>query len=266
MKNYNSPNRVHLIDELRGFAIICMVVYHLFYDLVAIFNVNILLFYSPFIQTLVPIFVFIFVFISGTASAYSKNNLVRGLKCFALGMLMTAFTYFFMRDQLIVFGILHMLGTSMMLYGIYEIAVRHFKRKYAPAKSPQKKRQQYCLVIIIGIIFFLLTYNVADGYLGIGSLLKVKLPEEIYNLGFLFPLGFVSSNFFSSDYFALLPWFFCFAAGTGFGKLLKQGNMPRFLYKSHLKPLAFIGRNTLIIYILHQPVVYGILYLIFMNK
>ena len=244
----NSTKRVHLIDEIRGFAIICMVVYHFFYDLVAIFGVNIPLFYSPFIQSLVPIFVFIFVFISGTASAYSKNNLIRGLKCFGLGMIMTLFTYFFMPEQLIVFGILHMLGTSMIIYSLITPLLKKANAKY---------------VIIIGVIMFILTYNVVNGYIGIEKIFTVDIPHGIYDIGFLFPLGFTSSNFYSSDYFALFPWLFAFIAGSGFGRLLRQGSLPNFMYKSHIKPLGFIGKNTLVIYILHQPVVYGILYLIF---
>lgn len=243
--------RVHLIDELRGFAIVCMVIYHLFYDLVKIFNVNIPFFYSPFIQTLVPIFVFIFVFISGTASAYSRSNLLRGLKCFGLGMAMTIFTYFFMSDQLIIFGILHMLGVSMMLFSVVD---------------PLLKKINPSVLINIAILLFILTYNVTNGYIGWGELRLLRLPRAPYELKFLFPLGFISSEFYSADYFALLPWFFAFIAGSAFGKLLIKGNMPEFLYKSHFIPLAFIGRHTLIVYLLHQPLIYGILSLIFIGQ
>lgn len=242
-------SRVHLIDEVRGFAILCMVVYHFFYDLVSIFDVNIPLFYSDFIQALVPIFVFVFVFISGTASEFSKNNLIRGLKCFGLGMIMTVFTFFFMRDQLIVFGILHMLGVSMMLYALI---------------LPLIKKIPSIYVSIAAIVLFILTYNIPDGYLGIGEFLKFPMPDVLYQTKFLFPLGFIANGFYSSDYFSLLPWFFAFVAGSGFGRILKSGNMPKIFYRKHIPPLAFIGRNTLIVYILHQPVIYGILSLIFM--
>lgn len=241
--------RVHLIDEVRGFAIVCMVVYHFFYDLVSIFGVNIPLFYSDFIQGLVPIFVFVFVFISGTASEYSKNNLIRGLKCFLLGMVMTGFTFIFMRDQLIVFGILHMLGISMMLYALI---------------MPLLKKVPPIAISIVAVVLFILTYNVSNGYIGIGELIKIPLPDILYQTEFLFPLGFISSGFYSSDYFSLLPWFFAFVAGSGFGRILKNGKVPQIFYKQHIPPLAFIGRNTLIVYLLHQPVIYGILSLIFM--
>lgn len=240
--------RIHLIDEIRGFAILCMVVYHAFYDLVAIFSVNIPIFYSSFIQTLVYIFVGIFVGISGTSSAFSRSNIIRGLKCFGIGMLMTVATYFFMPSQLIVFGILHMLGVSMMLYGLIQ--------------KPLKRIPPIALLIGC-IILFILTYNVVNGYIGIGNIVLFELPRNLYELGFLFPFGFTRADFFSSDYFSLLPWFFCFVGGSALGRIIKENKMPNFMYKLHIRPLAFIGRNTLIIYILHQPVVYGVLYLIF---
>lgn len=241
--------RVYLIDEIRGFAIICMVVYHTFFDLVESFNVSELasLFYSAPIQFLVVVFVFVFVFISGTASEYSRNNLKRGAICFALGMAMTIGTYIIMPRYIILFGILHMLGISMILFSL--------TKRYLHRISPY-------LLIVLGVALFLLTYNLQSGYLGFGEF-SIRLPRELYELGFLFPLGFASDSFFSSDYFALLPWLFCFLAGSGFGRLLKQKKLPSVFYKSHLKLLGFVGRNTLLIYVLHQPVIYSALFIIF---
>lgn len=239
----NKPHlRVHLIDEIRGIAIIFMVVYHFFYDLVAIFGVNIPAFYVA--QKFVLAFVFIFVFISGSSSAFSRSNMVRGLKCFGLGIGLTLVTYFFMRDQLILFGILHMLGVSMVLYA---------------ALCPLIKKIPPIWLISGALFLFILTFSVPEGELAF----FIPLPRILYNVGFLFPLGFAAPDFYSSDYFSLMPWFFCFVAGSGFGRLLKEKRLPDFFYKAHFKPLCFVGRNTLIIYVLHQPIVYSILYMIF---
>ncbi|WMJ24267.1 heparan-alpha-glucosaminide N-acetyltransferase [Paludicola sp. MB14-C6] len=248
MEQKKSFNRIHLIDEIRGFAIICMVVYHTFYDLVAIFGVNISFFFSPFMEKLVTSFVFLFVFISGTASNFSRSNLIRGLKCFGLGLIMTLFTFFFMKSQLIVFGILHMLGACMMLYSLLDFLLK----KIHP------------VALIIGsILLYAFTYNVVNGYLGFENFLMIPLPHSLYQFGYLFPLGFVSPTFYSADYFALFPWLFCFIAGSGFGRLIQQNKLPKFIYLSHCKPIAFVGRHTLIVYILHQPIVYSILWIIF---
>jgi uncharacterized membrane protein len=241
-------NRIHLIDEVRGFAIVCMVVYHTFYDLVAIFGVNISFFFSSFMEAIVTSFVFLFVFISGTASNFSKSNLIRGAKCFGLGLIMTLATFLFMKSQLIVFGILHMLGVCMMLYGLLE---------------PLLKKIPPLVLIVSGIILYAFTFNIVNGYLGFENFLTIPLPKAIYEFGYLFPFGFVPSNFFSADYFALFPWLFCFIAGAGFGRLIQENKLPKFIYQSHCKPIAFVGRHTLLIYILHQPVVYGVLWVIF---
>jgi len=248
MEHTTEKTRIHFIDEVRGFAILCMVVYHTFYDLVNIFNMRIEVFYSPIVEALVTVFVGIFVFISGTSCVFSKNNLKRGAKCLGLGLVFTLFTYFFMNDQLIVFGILHMLGVSMMIYALI---------------LPLLKKFNPITIIIVCTILFIITYNVEYGHIGIGQLIKIQLPHAIYDIGILFPFGFVSPNFMSADYFALFPWLFCFIAGSGFGTLVKQNKMPKFIYKSHFKPLAFVGRHTLIIYLLHQPIVYSVLYLLF---
>lgn len=248
MKHKNLENRVHLIDEVRGFAILCMVVYHTFYDLVVIFGMDIPLFYTDFIYTLVILFAGLFIFISGAACLFSRNNLKRGFFCFLLGMAMTAFTYFFMRDSLDVFGILHMLGINMMLFSLLAPIVK----KIPPVWG------------IIGcLLLWLFTYNLSNGYLGFEGIFSIDMPPALYRTSFLFPIGLPNSGFFSVDYFPLIPWIFCFFAGSFFGVLLKEKRLPQVFYRMHIKPFAFVGRNTLIIYILHQPVVFSILWVIF---
>ncbi|MEG0570709.1 MAG: heparan-alpha-glucosaminide N-acetyltransferase [Oscillospiraceae bacterium] len=240
-------NRIHLIDEVRGFAIICMVVYHLFYDLVFIFDVDIPIFFSPILEVIVNIFIALFVFISGSACNFSKSNIKRGAICFSFGLAMTLFTFLFMKDELIVFGILHMLGICMIIYGL----LSKFIDKIPPLVT----------ISIFALLFFF-TFNIPNGYIGFGSL-TLFLPRQLYETNFLFPLGFVSDSFYSADYFALFPWFFMFLCGSGFGKLLKNRNMPEVFYKSHIKPLAFIGSHTLWIYVLHQPILVALLYIVF---
>lgn len=241
-------NRVHLIDEVRGLSILLMIVYHTFFDIVCIFNVKIAAFYSPFVEFLAVFFAGLFIFISGTACHYSRNNLKRGAFCFGAGMVITIVTYFFMRDELVQFGILHFLGICMMLFPL-------FKKLFY--KIPSYIGAFLC------IFLFLLTYNVPNGFLGFSGIFSIQLPSAFYNTPFLFPLGFPYPDFFSTDYFSIFPWIFVFAAGGFFGVSVKEKKLPAFAYKMHIPPLAFIGRHTLIIYLLHQPVVYGILYVIF---
>ena len=238
-KKYD-PSRVGLIDEIRGFAIICMVVYHAVYNLVFIFGVDFPFFYSGFMNSVRDVFAAAFIFLSGSACCYSKSNLKRGIICFLFGMLLTLVTFIVIPSQLITFGILHMLGICMMFYPL-------FKRIF---------RLPPMLGIIVFFALFFIFYDLPRG-----RILFFELPGSIYEPN-LFFLGLPSQQYVSSDYFPLIPWMFVFAAGTFFGVLLKQKRVPQFFYKTHCRFLAAAGRNTLIIYLLHQPVIYGVMYIV----
>ncbi len=73
-------------------------------------------------------------------------------------------------------------------------------------------------------------------------------------------LGFPATAFASSDYFALLPWLFLF--WTGFYLYRLRPETPA-VPDIRLPGIGAIGRHSLIVYLLHQPVIYGLLALIF---
>ena len=244
----SNPRRVALMDELRGLSILLMVVYHGAYDLVAIFNLNIPIFYSPILFFLQALFAGLFVFISGISCRYSHNNLRRGVLAFLFGLALTLITWLFLPSQIIVFGILHCLGICMMVFGLCH--------KLLDRLSP-------LLGILLCLGLFFLTYQVQNGVLGIPPL-AVRLPSFLYSAKLLVFLGFPGPNFFSSDYFPLLPWLFLFLAGGYFGVYVRQERLPDFVYTPHIPFLGRIGRYTLWIYLLHQPVIYGALSLFFM--
>ena len=89
--------------------------------------------------------------------------------------------------------------------------------------------------------------------------LSLELPPVLYSTSFLFPLGFPDSNFFSSDYFPLLPYLFLFLAGMFLARL----PLPQAFYQQHSRSLSLLGKNSLWVYLLHQPVIYAVLWLIF---
>ncbi len=246
-KKDNTSGRVGLLDELRGFAIICMVVYHTMYQLKYTFGVDVPVFFDGWFNVVRDIFAGLFIFISGAVCRFSKNNIKRGAQCFFLGMILTFVTPFF-SDGTICFGILHMLGVSMMLFGLGEQIF-----DCLPALAG----------ILISAVLFVLTIGVKDGFIGIGGLFELQLPEQAYNVGVLFPFGMYSRGFVSLDYFPLLPWFFLFIAGSYFGIWAKNKSLPGFFYPTHIKWLAAVGRHTIWIYMLHVPIIYLIFSLIF---
>lgn len=239
--------RVGLFDEIRGFAIICMVVYHAMYDLKFLHGIDVPLFFEGWFDIIRDIFAGAFMFISGTVCRYSSSNLKRGVQCFFIGMIMT-FVLPFFTNGTILFGILHFMGVCMMLYGLGEKLLD---------KLPA------LVGIIICVFLFIFTMNIGSGYIGIGGLSIINIPQVAYDVGILFPLGMHNAYFYSSDYFPLLPWMFVFFAGSYFGVYAKKGQLPKWCYNTHIKWLATVGKYTIWIYILHQPILYFLFNLIF---
>ena len=246
----NLSRRVAFLDEMRGLCILLMIFYHGAYDVVFIFGVDFKAFFSPAFQALQLFIACSFVFIAGISSRYSRSNIARGAKVFAVALAMTATTFFAMRDQLVAFGVLHMLGICMLLHGLV------FRNE--STKISNFAGMLACLFL------FAFTWGISDGYVGFFELIKIKLPTFLYQTSFLFPIGFRNAAFYSSDYFPLLPWAFLFFAGSFLGVAFRQGEMPEFFYNRHVGFLRVLGKHALVIYILHQPLLYALLSVVFM--
>lgn len=244
--------RIHLLDEIRGFAIVCMVFYHAFYTLDAEFNFEIAGIFYRFFEPFQDYFAMLFIFISGISSHLSRNNLIRGIKLLAIAMAITLFTAVIMPEygmggNEIYFGILHFLSIAMLIFS----GLKNLFNKISVQVG-----------VLISLILYIATRFIEDGILGIPELLEYHLPKNLYSLTYFFPIGIYTDKFFSADYFPIFPYIFVFFAGTFVGKLATGNTLPNFLYKSNFVPLQWIGRHTLIIYVLHQPIIFGIAFLI----
>ena len=240
MKN---KNRIYLLDELRGLCIILMVAYHFFYSAGMMYHydwaVNIFKLLKPW-QPILPIS---FILLSGIACNLSRSNIKRGLLLLGVAVAITLVTYFFMPEQVIWFGIIHFIAFANIIC--------------APLKKPILKIPSVIGVIIFGLLF-VATYNIQQGYMGFMPDYAIQLPKFLYSTDYTMMLGFYSPNFYSADYFPLIPWIFLFIAGICLGKKIHK--LPKILKKRHIRPLAFVGRHSLIIYLAHQPIILGIIY------
>ncbi len=245
--------RIYLLDELRGFAIICMVFFHAFYTAGYMFGFKFGYdLYNLFLPAQ-PFFAALFLIISGIASNLSRSNLKRGLVLFAISIALTFATYagelLGFEGIVIWFGILHLLSVSIIFIALF--------RRGLNLIHP-------IVGMLICLAFFYITYNIEasnghPGYLTFFSQ-KVYLPDWLYQTHYLCPFGFynMNANFYSADYFPIFPWFFIFLFGYFLGMYAKKGKFPRFCYNQHIRPLAFVGKHTLWVYILHQPVICGL--------
>lgn len=244
-----AKTRYHLLDELRGFAVLCMIVFH------GIFLYN-LLFGDPvsawlyrFFLPAEPFFAAFFIFLSGLCCVLSHANVQRGLKLAAVAVLITAVTLAAAElglDVAIYFGVIHLLAFSILFCGLL----------YKPlSKIPA------LLGLLLFLALFFITYPIEQGalWLFVGH---YALPQSFYSTSFLFWLGFPNGSFASADYFPVLPWLFMFLAGFYAGQFFKKHGFPGF-FKAHPVPFfGLVGRNALLIYILHQPVLYSVFMLI----
>ena len=247
--------RVGLMDEVRGLLIILMVIYHTLFTLSYTIAPRLYtLIENPVVYILRDIGAGLFILICGASCLYSRNNFRRGMLTFLAGVVITVVTVFWQGGNMqILWGILHFLGLSLILYDLLEKPILKIKWWWG---------------LPVFAVLFVLTYGLNDpygyGYVGVPFVPALQFPFQMHlsHIHYLFPLGITYPSFSSMDYFPLLPWFFIFLIGTFYGKRLKCGRANGFVYKTHFKPLAFVGRHTLIIYLLHQPVLYGIIYLI----
>ena len=97
-----------------------------------------------------------------------------------------------------------------------------------------------------------------QGFIGLLDWPLVYLPNALYSQSWLFWLGLPDlTRFTSADYFPVVPWVFLFWCGVFLARLWRPG---RGEPPAALRPLCAIGRNTLLVYMLHQPVIYGALW------
>nr|WP_319489482.1 heparan-alpha-glucosaminide N-acetyltransferase [uncultured Caproiciproducens sp.] len=248
MPNQNNQTmgrkRIYFMDELRGFAVFCMVFYHGFYTLAYLYNLKAGMILLHFFMPAEPFYAGLFMLISGVSSNLSHSNLARGLKLLGISLAVTLATYFFVPDELIVFGILHFLSVCMILYGLIKPVSDRFRFSWA--------------AVAVCVLLFVCTLGISRGYLGFSPQFGIRLPDALYSTNWLAPLGIFNDTFRSADYFPLFPWVFVFAAGTFLGKLAAQGRFPAFTYRSRVPFFSWLGRYALIIYVLHQPVIYGV--------
>lgn len=240
--------RIHLMDELRGFAVFCMVFYHGFYTLAFLMGQSWGEWLYRFFMPAEPWFAGLFIFIAGISSNLTHSNLVRGVKLLGVALLVTLATAIAVPEELIVFGILHFLSVCMIAFGLLQLLRRRLGRTEEPPFR--------LWPVVVCAVLFIVTRYLASGYLQIPFVLRVTLPSGWYQ-AWLAPLGLPGPGFSSADYFPLLPWCFVFAAGTVVGRLAKAGKFPAWTYPSRVPFFSFLGRHALLIYVLHQPVIYG---------
>ena len=158
------------------------------------------------------------------------------------GVLVTVVTLLFMPEDRVVFAVLTLLGAAMLITGLLQPLLQKI-----PAWAG----------LVVSLLLFAATYHTQDGFWQLGPW-QILLPGAWYANLFTAFFGFFPRGFFSTDYFPLLPWLFLFWAGYFLHFCMGRQRMEP-LRRSVCPALGWMGRHSLLLYLLHQPVIYGVL-------
>lgn len=243
MKNSHVPERFPEIDFARGVAVVMMMVFHIAFDL---YFLNI----APVPAASLPWRVLamstagLFLFLVGVSlsvsAVHARKNLSRnefiwkyvkrGAEIFSIGIGITLVTWIILPGSFILFGILHLIGLAVALSPLYT----GFSWQNLVAGS---------VIILLGPVV-----------------------AAMRGAGWLLWLGIHPSAFYSIDYTPIVPWLGMVLIGVYSGTLLYPGGIRRFnlvLPEILDKSLGFLGRHSLAIYLVHQPIILGILFVLF---
>jgi uncharacterized membrane protein len=233
-------NRFWEVDAARGVAIIMMIVYHFTYDLDTLGGYNIQS-TTGYWALFADVTAGLFLFLVGVSLAISRTRtnltgwrlfgkyLARGLRILAYGVVLTV-VFLALEMGIVAFGILHLIGTSIIL--AYPFLGLRFTN------------------LVLGVLIF-----AAGQYI---------LALDHYSQSFwLLPFGIVPEGVIMPDYRPLLPWFGVVLIGLFFGNVVYgDGRRPAVLEDKApvlARPLLSPGRNSLLIYLIHQPIIIALL-------
>lgn len=240
----NSTNRLWEIDALRGLAVLLMAFFHLMWNLqfFGLSNVNV---FSPNWQLFARGIGSGFMLLLGLSLTLDANkhphtlqqrwvrNLRRAGQIALCAALVSLGTYVAVGDAFVRFGILHLAAVSIVLGTL-------FVRLPAP-------------ISVLAGVLVLGAWRAVDG-------VQTTSP-------WLIPFGIVPPGLMMVDYYPLVPWFGMVLIGIAAGHWLYPNAQRRFALPDLGSPraiaaLRFLGHHSLIVYLLHQPILVGIVFLL----
>ena len=262
--------RYHVLDGIRGITLCSMILYHVVWDLVYIFDYNWDWYRSDFAYVWQQSICWCFILLSGFCFSLGKRKVRRGLIVFGAGALVSFVTHITMPGQSVSFGVLTMLGSSMLLMACFEKIYKEIGQQIDTGgvekthlKNDDKNIRAYSgMAVFFSFFCFLITRGINERYLGFEEIYLFKLPDTLYQNGNLMTyIGFMSEDFYSTDYFSMIPWFFLFLTGYFLFHWMKSRGTLDILktMTCFSRFFCFIGKRSLIIYLIHQPIAYTIL-------
>lgn len=241
--------RLWEIDALRGTAVITMVIYHLGWDLVS-FGIAA---FNPYegIWFLIQRYTCItFILLSGLSLTLVDRNLERrgvdtrgrlihflkrGAWIFMWGMVLTVvmgtLRWMGVLAGGVDFGVLHLIGFSTIA-------------AFPVLRKPWLAFAGWATLVVLG--------GFTPGW-------NIDSPWLVW-------LGFFPADYYALDYFPIIPWFGVALLGVAIGNWVYPQGQRTFALADYgensvVRALRFMGRHSLTFYLLHQPILFGIVYL-----
>ena len=256
-----NSKRNHFIDAYRGFTMISMILYHSCYDYFIAFGRNPDFIRSKAAYLWQQSICISFILVSGIVWPLGKKHAVkRGLILILLGTAITFVTVIFMPSESIYYGILTFMGIATLITVLYDKIL--YIRKKTSGSNGNGKFPAGLVHIIICLILFALTKHLPNGYIGSRFHLLMRFPETLYSYPALAVLGLPPADFFSADYFPVIPWIFMYITGYHLGIIILKNETFQQIGTHRVPFLSWLGTKSLLVYIIHQPVCFGIIWLI----
>lgn len=237
------PERYPEIDIARGIAVVMMVLFHIAFDLSFLGIAGIPVSSLPwraFAMATAALFLLLVGISLSISAGYAKTRLSRsdfilkylkrGAGIFAIGIGISIVTWILLPGAFIVFGILHLIGLSIALSPLYT------------------------------------GYSWQNLLAGLAIILVSPVVAAMRGEGWLVWLGIHPPAFYSIDYTPVFPWLGVVLIGVGLGAILYPRAARRWDHEVPTlpsSPLRFLGRHSLAIYLVHQPIILGILFITF---
>lgn len=224
--------RYPIIDTIRGLAILAMMMYHFGFDLnmqgYIVQDLNHSLVWQIARSLILGTFLFVSGFSMALAAHHSlKMRLLRLARIVGCAMLVSMMSYIMFPTSWIFFGVLHFIVIANLICWIF--------MKYEKLLLPTA-------IIVLAFGFF--------------------HQSALFDQPLLQWIGMMTHKPITEDYVPILPWLGIMLIGLYIGKsILREKNYWLLSFKPNavLKPAQWLGKHSLAVYMLHQPLLLGIL-------
>ncbi len=264
-----------------------MIAFHACYDLVSLYGVSLTWFVFPYIDLWRNSIAWVFIFIAGMMCSYSMHKVKRCVVYLVCAFLIYVVTTLVAVDIPINFGIIFCLGmsTTVVTLVLYMLSLASKTALFLKVNTiiPSFMVKVGTFILLCAMLgLFGITYHIPHGYISFFQYMW-RLPACLYSSYVTAAFGFAPSYFQSGDYYPIFPYLFLYSGGALAGWLSKSYVMTLQTERSRKESvtlthgfsvallvygltfvknlLALMGRHSLQIYVLHQPLLCVLIFL-----